>query len=69
MGDAKVAYICRAHHDAGRRDAVRRSPFTVYDGRWAYCAAGAVADHAWEEIEPVDIATLKLREVSRREAV
>jgi len=45
------------------------SPVTIYDGAWAYCPAGARADHEWEAIEPVTLSDLKLIGVARaREA-
>ena len=67
-----VRYVCRArvHVDASRSaTAPAGSPVTVYEGAWAYCAAGELTDHQWEEIEPVTLSNLKLIEVARpREA-
>jgi hypothetical protein len=44
------------------------SPVTIHDGAWAYCPAGARADHGWEPIEPVTLTDLKLVGVRLREA-
>jgi hypothetical protein len=64
-----VRYVCRAkvHVDASRSaTSPVGSPVTVYDGAWAYCAAGEREEHAWEAIEPVTLSNLKLIEVARR---
>jgi hypothetical protein len=69
MGGDLVRFVCRAkvHIDASRNATVPAgSPVTVYEGAWAYCAAGAWTEHVWEEIEPVTLANLKLIEVARR---
>jgi hypothetical protein len=63
-----VRYVCRAkvHVDARRNETVvAGSPVTVYEGEWAYCAAGARTEHVWEAIEPVTLANLKLIAVVR----
>jgi hypothetical protein len=63
-----VRYVCRAkiHVDASRNATVAAgSPVTVHEGEWAYCPAGAQAQHAWEPIEPVTLANLKLVELAR----
>ena len=58
-----VRFVCRAkgHVDATPDAMVDAgSPVTIHVGVWAYCAAGARAGHAWEEVEPVSLAELKL---------
>ena len=67
-----VRFICRAkvHVDASRNATVAvGSPVTVHEGAWAYCAAGARAEHAWEAIAPVTLSDLKLIEVGHRREV
>ena len=62
-----VRYVCRAkiHVDASRNATVAAgSPVTVYEGEWAYCPAGAHAQHSWEPIAPVTLASLKLVELA-----
>jgi hypothetical protein len=64
-----VTYVCRAkgHVEASRNAGVLAgSPVTVYEGEWAYCPAGARAEHQWEPIDPVPLADLKLVEVGHR---
>jgi hypothetical protein len=72
MNSDLVRYVCRArvHVDASRNGAVAAgSPVTVHEGVWAYCPAGARAEHAWEAIEPVTLTGLKLIKLPRpREA-
>jgi hypothetical protein len=67
-----VRFVCRAkmHLDASRQATVAAgSPVTINDGAWAYCPAGARAEHEWEAIEPVTLTDLKLIGVVRpREA-
>ena len=68
MNSNLVAYVCRAkpHVDATQNTTVPAgSPVTVYQGAWAFCPAGAQTEHAWEPIEPVTLANLKLVEVAR----
>jgi hypothetical protein len=68
MNSDLVRYICRskAHADASRIAMVAAgSPVTIHDGGWAYCPAGSRADHAWQAIEPVTLADLKLVEAVR----
>ena len=67
-----VRFVCRAGvHVGASRDASvpAGSPVTIHDGAWAYCAAGARSEHAWEAIPPVTLSDLKLIAVARaREA-
>jgi hypothetical protein len=63
-----VRYACRAkaHLEASRHGGeAAGSPVTIHEGAWAYCPAGAHAEHEWEPIEPVTLADLKLVEVVR----
>ncbi len=73
MNSDLVRYVCRAtaHLDGSRRGrVVEGSPVTIHDAGWAYCPAGARAEHEWAAIEPVTLADLKLVEVVRpRETV
>jgi hypothetical protein len=67
-----VGYVCRAkvHVGASRSAEIPAgSPVTVYEGDWAYCPAGARAEHQWEPVEPVTLADLKLIEVGRTREV
>jgi hypothetical protein len=72
MNTDLVRFVCRApaHVDAGRSSAgAEGSPVTINETAWAYCPAGARTEHAWEPIEPVTLADLKLVEAVRpREA-
>jgi len=67
-----VRFVCRAkvHLDGdGTATVAVVSPVTINDGVWAYCPAGAGADHDWEAIDPVSLADLKLIGAARlREA-
>ena len=68
MNGNLVRYVCRAkvHVDASRNATVAAgSPVTVYEGEWAYCAAGARTGHEWEAIDLVTLTNLKLIEVVR----
>jgi hypothetical protein len=72
MNSNLVRYVCRAkvHVDASRNATVAAgSPVTVYEGEWAYCAAGARTEHGWEAIEPVTLTNLKLIAVVRAHEV
>jgi hypothetical protein len=63
MNNALVRYVCRAKaHIAMSLSAkpADASPVTIHAGSWAYCPAGARADHSWEAVEPVTLANLKL---------
>ena len=63
-----VRYVCRAptHLAASRNATVAvSSPVTIHEGAWAYCPAGSRIEHAWQAIEPVTLADLKLIEVMR----
>jgi hypothetical protein len=68
MNSDLVRFVCRArmHLEASRNATVAvGSPVTINDGAWAYCPAGARAEHKWEAIEPVTLADLKLIGVGR----
>lgn len=69
MNSNLVRFVCRAkvHVDASRKATVAvGSPVTIHEGAWAYCPAGARAEHDWDAIEPVTLSDLKLVEVARR---
>jgi len=72
MNSNLVRFACRAktHVDASRHATVAiGSPVTINDGAWAYCPAGARAEHEWEAIDPVTLTDLKLIGAARlREA-
>jgi hypothetical protein len=68
MNSNLVRHVCRAtaHLDASRNARVAEgSPVTIHEGAWAYCPAGARSEHAWESIEPVTLADLRLIEAAR----
>ena len=68
MNTDLVRYVCRSQaHLAVSQGATLAagSPVTIHDGVWAYCPGGSRADHAWESIEPVSLADLKLVEAVR----
>jgi len=72
MNSDLVRYVCRAqaHMDASRTARFAAgNPVTIHQGAWAYCSAGSGTDHAWEAIEPVTLADLRLVEAVRRREV
>jgi hypothetical protein len=69
MNSDLVRFVCRAktHIDASRNTMVAvGSPVTIHAAAWAYCPAGARAEHEWEAVEPVTLTDLKLIGVGRR---
>jgi hypothetical protein len=62
---APFHFVCvAADHAAPASDAKGRaylSPVTVYQGKWAYCAAGLVSKHDWRAISPTSREELKRR--------
>lgn len=69
VGGTAIAFVCRAAHSTIAKSARdSSSPVTVHEGRWAYCRRAAVSGHEWHPIEPVELATLRLREAAKHTA-
>ncbi len=54
---ALVVFYCATHRTRGNG-----STITIHEGRWAYCAGGAIDTHNWISIEPTSVSDLHLRE-------
>ena len=52
---ADIELACRRHREPG----VFGPGIPIVDGRWAYCASNANADHEWVEIRPTSLDEVK----------
>jgi hypothetical protein len=68
MAEALFEYRCtEPRHEALSIEAVATiSPITVFEGKWAYCRAGAAGGHNWEVISPTALSSLSGKRVIRR---
>ena len=53
---ALIEFLCIASHDTRGEPSV-----TLEQRSWAYCSAGASADHQWTRIDPTAVETLRSR--------
>ena len=60
MAGALIRYVCRnTAHEHARSAAT--SPVTLHENEWAFCPAGFIGEHAWEQIEGETFETLRRR--------
>ena len=73
MSEAPFHFLCVAADHVAPAGEVRGraylSPVTVYQGKWAYCAAGLVSKHDWRAIPPTSREELKRRTARPAEKV
>ena len=58
MAGALIRYVCRnTAHERARSSLT--SPVTLHENEWAFCPAGFIGEHTWEQIEGETLETLK----------
>ena len=65
MAGALIRYVCRNTARARARSAVT-SPVTLHENEWAFCPAGFIGEHTWEQIEGETLETLRRRSADVR---
>src|SRR3989442_6245229 len=67
MAEALFEYRCtEPRHEALSIEAVATiSPITVFEGKWAYCRAGAAGGQKWEVLSPTALSSLRRKRVIR----
>lgn len=58
MAGALIRYVCRNTAHERARNSVT-SPVTLHENEWAFCPAGFIGEHIWEQIEGETLETLR----------
>jgi hypothetical protein len=65
MAGALIRYVCRSTAHQHARSGLT-SPVTLHQNEWAFCPAGFIGEHTWEQIEGETLETLRRRSAEVR---
>jgi hypothetical protein len=65
MAGALIRYVCRTTAHQRTREGLP-SPVTFHENEWAFCPAGFIGEHTWEQIEGETLETLRRRSAEVR---
>jgi hypothetical protein len=65
MAGALIRCVCRSTAHQHARSALT-SPVTLHENEWAFCPAGFIGEHTWEQIEGETLETLRRRSAEVR---